>query len=367
MFDRPVKNFSPGAGAGGGRELDFQLTEFGGGTVTSIRRWQTAVLSLLMSCLVEGVVAQVEVPAPASRAPVASTDKFVFYSDFRMNVHDQLRQYAVAGDTALSACVTGLAEPEREAWQRGVRFYDETFTGRAGRRRLLTARFHLVGFGGAVEDELGPMPDGVEQSLDDAQIAYRNCWWEEDDAANRRWIAAVVGMLDEVGEETASRLSQIYQTAWGAWPIPVDVAQYINFGGGNTVTDPNHIFVTSVGSGYQGRGALEMIFHEASHTIIGSRAGEPSRQLRLAAERLGVEVPGVLSHVVLFYTVGEVVRRMIEEKYGEEYLPYVYGGGLFDRAWPDFRQPMEAWWQPYLDGRVSMPEAAEGLLLALQQ
>lgn len=49
------------------------------------------------------------------------------------------------------------------------------------------------------------------------------------------------------------------------------------------------------------------------------------------------------------------------------YEPYVYREGLFDRAWPQFREPLEAHWEPYLEGRIDMVEAAERLLRELNE
>ena len=138
------------------------------------------------------------------------------------------------------------------------------------------------------------------------------------------------------------------------------------FGGANTIVEPHHILISSVDDGYRGWAALEMIFHEASHTIIGRDRGEPTRQVNRAAERLGIEVPRNLSHVILFYTTGEVVRELLRERTGEEYLPYLYSRGLFENAWPEFRAPMETWWKPYLIGETGMAAAAEGVLQALR-
>jgi hypothetical protein len=173
-------------------------------------------------------------------------------------------------------------------------------------------------------------------------------------------------MLLEVEEKVASRLTEAYQTPWAASTIIVDVVPYVSRSGAATASP--HILINSSYEHYQGRAAAEMIFHEASHTIIGPQAGEPSRQFREAGERLRVEVPRDLWHVVIFYTSGEVVRKVIEEKYGEEYLPYVYAEGLFERGtWPAFQEPLETWWKRYLKHEIEMATAAEGLLTALSK
>jgi hypothetical protein len=57
-------------------------------------------------------------------------------------------------------------------------------------------------------------------------------------------------------------------------------------------------------------------------------------------------MPQDLWHVVLFYIAGEVTRQELA-KVGVEYKPYLYAIGLFDRAWPRFRSPVETSVQPY--------------------
>ena len=92
------------------------------------------------------------------------------------------------------------------------------------------------------------------------------------------------------------------------------------------------------------------------------------RQFREASERLGVELPNALLHVLLFYTTGEVVRDFLKERYGEAYVPYLYARGLFERGprWGRFQEPLETWWKEYLDGQIDMATAAEGVLRTIR-
>ena len=40
---------------------------------------------------------------------------------------------------------------------------------------------------------------------------------------------------------------------------------------------------------------------------------------------------------------------------------------VLPRAWPTFLGPLQSEWQPYLDGKISMEEAASRLLLRLTE
>jgi hypothetical protein len=52
-------------------------------------------------------------------------------------------------------------------------------------------------------------------------------------------------------------------------------------------------------------------------------------------------------------------------KNGIEYLPYLYATGLFDRAWPAFREPVERHVRPFIDGQVTLDRMTAELAQAL--
>jgi len=67
---------------------------------------------------------------------------------------------------------------------------------------------------------------------------------------------------------------------------------------------------------------------------------------------------------VLFYTAGEVVRETLAAR-KIDYVAYLYSTGLFDRAWPQFRLPVEREWKPYVDGQVTLDQAVSRLIAAI--
>jgi hypothetical protein len=84
-----------------------------------------------------------------------------------------------------------------------------------------------------------------------------------------------------------------------------------------------------------------------------------------AATRAQVRIPNDLWHVVLFYTVGEVTREASSRR-GIDYEPYLYKTGLFERAWPALRKPIESVLPELVSGHMPLDEAARRLVLSLR-
>lgn len=70
-------------------------------------------------------------------------------------------------------------------------------------------------------------------------------------------------------------------------------------------------------------------------------------------------------HRPQFFTAGEVTARAIREEWAVDYVPYMITQGLYDRAWPTWRAPLEAEWRPVLEGRRTLDDAAEALVRAV--
>ena len=62
---------------------------------------------------------------------------------------------------------------------------------------------------------------------------------------------------------------------------------------------------------------------------------------------------------------GEIVRQALAER-GVAFEPYIYRTGLFDRAWPRFKTPIETYWKPYLAGEVSRDQAIKNVVTAIK-
>jgi hypothetical protein len=323
------------------------------------------------------------------RAAVATTPHFAFYSDLATNLNDALiaagdarrRGRAelfhsgdgeAAGAASIAAaeqqCFDALPAAERAGWERAVDYYAEIVapSGNFGNEQLLL-RSELAGLPGQASDaedrRFVEIAGGFRTA---ASPAYEACRWAAQDGENRRWIDELLLRLAAHEETIASRLEHLYQTSWHGLPLTVDVVSTaLPTGASSIIIGPagGHILVSSLDDGNQGTAALEVVFHEGSHTIM--RRSDPVQQaLDEAAEALEVQAPRDLWHVVLFYTTGETVRRVLDESGELGYAPYLYQG-LFERAWPQLQRPIESTWPAYLNGERTLQEASRDLLRAI--
>jgi hypothetical protein len=295
--------------------------------------------------------------------PVARTTHFELRSRFDFNLDDRLRQWGVRDDRTGATCIDALPARERDGWRRAVQAFSALRPNAVPPELELRLSYELaLPNDRSFDESLGPVPAWYRRTLADAAPAYRRCGWSDDDRRNREWILTVAARLARTEDVIARRVARAHGVVLPADRIPVDVVPTVDYTGARTVLHPNHIVVASEHAGYAGYGALEALFHEASHTIVSPRSEGSVAALRQAAKRRGIELPADLWHAVLFYTAGDATKKSVREAWGEPYQPYLYTSGLFQRAWPTWREPLEQAWQPYLDGRSSLDQAADRLV-----
>jgi hypothetical protein len=144
----------------------------------------------------------------------------------------------------------------------------------------------------------------------------------------------------------------------------VDVVQAVDFSGANTILRDGGRGHVLIAIENPQRAAVETVFHEASHLLMG-RGAPVQKALEDAATAAGVPLPGDLWHVVLFYTTGEAVRSVLDASGGPPYTPMLYE--IFERgSWAQYKKPLESAWRPYVKGEKSLVEAAAALIETLR-
>jgi hypothetical protein len=307
---------------------------------------------------------------------------FELHSGFWMNMHHFLYQLArekrdKRTGNANSPNSPRLNETERRDWDAAVAYYAANFANKdlLFSTELVLLKNQLGDFEDC--DELSGakkktcdagLPGNITPVLDSVAPIYRKYWWPEHDRANRKWIAGVSPLVRNKGLELAERLAEIYQTKWPTEKIRVDVTAYANWAGAYTTLDPLRVTISSTDPGNQGSVALEVLFHEASHSIAEPVQAAIIRECRQRDK----PIPRDLWHALIFYTTGEVVRPVMNSAAAggngggpsADYTPYAVREGLYKRGWDEYLKLLNRFWQPYLDSKVTFDDAIARMVSA---
>ena len=315
-----------------------------------------------------GTTARPSVTVPRGPLPV-----FALYSNFWVNLHHVLYEQArlrterpvvrtqtgAAEQAPAPLSLDALTEKERQDWNSAIEEYEVKLAPHdlLFDEDMVLMNDRLAEMGDDETAEATGFRSGVIAALAKAAPIYRAHWWPGDDHTNRAWIDAVAPLVEQLGAQISRELSSIYHSPWPKGAIHVDVSAYAGVFGGYTTLDPLHITVSSRDPRNQGLAAFEMLFHEASHGLADPVRTALNREF-LAQEK---PIPRDLWHALLFYTTGEVVRRMMAGAGHESYRPYAEQNRLYERDWQTYQKALDRDWGPYLENRSDFPTAIKRL------
>jgi hypothetical protein len=302
-----------------------------------------------------------QAPAAGTAVPPVTSGMFEFHSGFWINLHHFLYLQALPPDRLRRSAAE--TEPEyRGGWDPAVAFYRDQMVSRdlltdELMKRIDSYLARMEGQPAIKGDVIGEELAGV---LNAAAPIYRQQWWERHNATNLFWIQVAQPLVIKLGEQMRGQLATAYRAEWPAQPVRVDVAVYANWAGAYTNTDAGgqvHTIMSSENAGYQGFGALEMLFHEASHGMVDGRSGKLGEAIQSAAKKNNIEAPEDFWHALIFYTAGEFARRDLGTLGVREFEPLADKRRLWVGPWQDYRSLLSVFWQAHLDGKISMDEA----------
>jgi hypothetical protein len=297
--------------------------------------------------------------ASAQAAPV----QFDFRSNFLLNLHSFLYHTAKQPEglqrTAWMVQPTG---PEMQQLQAAVDYYRLNYASRhpVFDEELAYITDTLAGDDDRRDPDGLALPQALARALRDAAPAYARTAWPAHDRLNREWIASLRQLNQRYGEQIQDRASAWFGQAYPAG-IRVDVVpQTGTRQGAYTLDEPPHSVMPSGNREYQGLFALEMLYHEASH----AGAIQPLMQaLEKAAQEQGRDA-GDLWHVLQFSAVGAAAQQTLAA-HGITYTPYANNKDLYRAAWPEYMEPLQAVWLPYLAGKMQRDQAVAELVRRL--
>ena len=202
---------------------------------------------------------------------------------------------------------------------------------------------------------------GLKATLERLMPIYQKYWWPEHDRVNRAWIAAVQPLLERHGTALSQALTRTYDTMWSSNPVPVDLSVTAGPNDAYTTGPPTHVTMSSSARSLQGFAALEMLFHERSHSPIS----DLFRRVRQAASDQNVSVPPQLWHAVLFYTAGELTTRELKA-HGIVYTQYAGPDLYTNLCGAGCQEKLAEHWTPRLDGKRSVADSLSALVVSFK-
>jgi hypothetical protein len=289
-------------------------------------------------------------------APSAQQSLFTFHSNPWLNLHLHLR----AGVRGMPP-PSGLSTDEQAQWAAAVGFYKPYAQRDLGSDEMRAINDALRGAENRTTLEGVGIDAELRATLERMMPVYRKAGWPEQDRVNRAWIAALQPLLDQHGLALSRAIARAYDTTWPGDPISIDVTPTAGPDGAFTTSPPIHITIASPDPSYQGLHALEMVFHESSHSDISSLF----QRVRQAAADQNVKVPAQLWHGVLFFTAGELTAREMKAD-GITYTPYADDQLYEALCGVGCRDKIARYWLPRLDGKQSVADALSALVASFK-
>ena len=273
----------------------------------------------------------------------------------RNNAPDARREAVVNAPKDLEG-LAARPEAERTAWDEAIAFYaagpskkDAVFDGDLVRQtqRIAAAR-------DAPDLSAADLDPALAATLAKAAPIYRAVWWprHQTTAAARR--DELQALVEKHGDTLVKRLTSLYGTTWPDDPRTIDLVAYSNWAGAYS-TDGGLIVIGSLND-YGGSLALESLLHESSHQWDN----EMDRRLSAIAAKSGKPLPPLLSHALIFYTTGEIVKEAFPG-----HVPLGEKAGVWNRGLGPFKPVLEQYWLPYIRGRGTFDEAIAAVLAHL--
>ncbi len=296
--------------------------------------------------------------------PIETTKHFAFYSNFWINMHHFLYNMTQAlekekiGTPADYQIFIPLTNKEKKVVNRCIAYYqkemidkDLLFNG-----KMYDIKRYLIQF-----DEKGPLIKGeidpvFVETANAFQKIYLKYYWKEHHAHNLKSLNQNVELLKTYEEAALSRLAELAQATWPEGLYRVDLTFYSNWAGAYTTNNPTHIVFGTQESGMAGDW-IELIFHEASHSIISSRRGQVAELIKTASENLDKKPARNLWHSILFYLAGKVTQDLLAAD-NISYEIFMIRESIFDRH----HEALIKYLDPYIKGEVSLEKAVSNLV-----
>lgn len=207
----------------------------------------------------------------------------------------------------------------------------------------------------------------IEKAFSSFKPLYERIYWVKHNKRNKQWIKNLAPKLNQHGAEIQAELEQIFDA-----PLFTEKGHMISVvykpgtkQGAYTSSRSMQSVINSTYEDFLDWYALEMVFHEISHANSFNRSSKLFKLIETVFKERGLESETGIWHPILFYTVGEVVKKVTSSQ-NPDYITYADRNDLYTGSW-DYKEILIQYWKPYLEGKVTMKVALDNIAKKLQQ
>ena len=307
---------------------------------------------------------------------LGETQYFQFHTNYWFNLHHFLQLEALLQETQDSTLISSeqlarLNETEREELDAAVAFY---------REQLLKEDLRMSPYQSSFKEWISQQEDGVLQSppesmlthvkvLESVSPLYKTYIWPKHKSTIHQHLESQLAGIQQMEHKVAKLLEELTLAYWQRERIRVDVCYYGKSTSWNlrnrpyTSTDPTHVVMNVDGEENEPYGNwLELLFHEASHHLIGANTGFVAGTIKDVCRVRGAKTPRGLWHAYLFYFSGKVVQNELPSLGINDYQLYMQRNGVFRRYFPllELHLPL------YMAGEKTLAEVTVAIVDGLE-
>lgn len=312
--------------------------------------------SLLMAILIIPCQAQIN----TSWDRIGKSQKFTFHSNFWVNLHHFLYQQAknkyVAKQYAVPerAILANLKEKDKAAYEQAIAYYKKSILNRSYfNRQSIDTKSLLIQNKSTKKLRKKGLDQSLSKVLNKFAPVYKKHFWPLHHQANSKTIQTYLPKIQKFESDAFHLISTWGQNSWPQQKIRVDISKFANWAGAYTTNKPTIVTISSVDKRHQGSLFLEILFHEASHSIISGRRYAVATAIKEAAQVLDTKAPRGLWHYILFYFAGKATQKQLKAE-GNSHRLYMQGRRL---VLPQNFALMEKSFAPYFAGKATLQEA----------
>lgn len=277
-----------------------------------------------------------------------STQLYEFYSHYWFNLHHFAQQEALLNTARDSSIIPEetwqkLSRPDKEAIEKLITYYKDNLVDKDLRTNNYMYDFKHWILNQAQEINLDIPTDYKEhvKVLQAANQVYKKYFWPLHSKTNQKVLSDNLDFIRESEVELTTELARLTASEWQEEKVRVDICYFGKSSSYNiknrpyTNLSPTHIVMNASFEADKPSGNwLEMLFHESSHNLIGSRTGFIAGTINNISAVTGQKAPRSLWHAYLFYFSGWVARDFLHSKGIEKYELYMVRQRVFSRHFP---------------------------------